>query len=238
MTIAAVLVAAGSGSRFGAETPKQFLPLAGRAVIRHAAEALAREVDLVQPVGEAAPILAALRGTACLPPVPGGATRQASVRAGLEALVPYAPDIVLVHDAARPLIPPGTIPALLAALERAPGAIPAVPVADTLKRGSDGRIVETVPRAGLFRAQTPQAFRFAALLAAHRARASGSTTDDASLLEAARPDRAAGSRRRGQHQADLSRGPATAGACDERIHPGARGPARASTSTPSATSGP
>ena len=183
MTIAAVLVAAGSGSRFGAETPKQFLPLAGRAVIRHAAEALAREVDLVQPVGEAAPILAALRGTACLPPVPGGATRQASVRAGLEALLPYAPDIVLVHDAARPIIPPGTIPALLAALERAPGAIPAVPVADTLKRGSDGRIVETVPRAGLFRAQTPQAFRFAALLAAHRTRASGSTTDDASLLE-------------------------------------------------------
>src|SRR5580698_5469166 len=102
MTIAAILVAAGTGSRYGAETPKQFLPLAGKPVIRHAAEALAREVDLLQPVGETAPILAALRGMACLPVVAGGVTRQASVLAGLEALVPYAPDIVLVHDAARP----------------------------------------------------------------------------------------------------------------------------------------
>src|SRR5208283_1705578 len=100
------------------------------------------------------------------------------------ALAPHAPNIVLVHDAARPLIPAGTIPALLAALERAPGAIPAVTVADTLKRGSHGRITETVPRAGLFRAQTPQAFRFAALLAAHRSGLVGAT-DDASLLEAA-----------------------------------------------------
>ncbi len=185
MTIAAILVAAGTGDRYGAKTPKQFLRLAGRAVIRHAAEALAREVDLLQPVGDAAPILAALRGMACLPVVPGGLTRQASVHAGLEALVPHAPDIVLVHDAARPLIPPGAIPALLAALEHAPGAIPAVPVADTLKRGLDGRIVETVSRAGLFRAQTPQAFRFPALLAAHRARTADAATDDAWLLEAA-----------------------------------------------------
>jgi len=185
MTIAAILVAAGSGSRFGAETPKQFLPLSGKPVIRHAAEALAREVDLLQPVGEAAPIEAALRGLAFLPVVPGGATRQASVLNGLEALAPHAPDIVLVHDAARPLVPAGTIPALLAALERAPGAIPAVPVADTLKRGSDGRITETVPRAGLFRAQTPQAFHFAALLAAHRAPQADAATDDASLLETA-----------------------------------------------------
>jgi 2-C-methyl-D-erythritol 4-phosphate cytidylyltransferase/2-C-methyl-D-erythritol 2,4-cyclodiphosphate synthase len=184
MTIAAILVAAGSGSRYGAETPKQFLLLAGRPVIRHAAEALSREVDLLQPVGEAVPILAALRGMACLPVVPGGLTRQASVHAGLEALVPYAPNTVLVHDAARPLIPSGTIPALLTALERAPGAIPAVPVADTLKRGLDGRIVETVSRAGLFRAQTPQAFRFPALLAAHRARTADAATDDAWLLEA------------------------------------------------------
>jgi 2-C-methyl-D-erythritol 4-phosphate cytidylyltransferase/2-C-methyl-D-erythritol 2,4-cyclodiphosphate synthase len=185
MIIAAILVAAGSGSRFGAETPKQFLRLAGRPVIRHAAESLARQVDLLQPVGEAGPIAAALEGMAFLPVVPGGATRQASVRAGLEALVPHAPDLVLVHDAARPLIPADTIPALLEALERAPGAIPAVPVADTLKRGANGQIVETVPRAGLFRAQTPQAFRFAALLAAHRAPATDTATDDASLLEAA-----------------------------------------------------
>jgi 2-C-methyl-D-erythritol 4-phosphate cytidylyltransferase / 2-C-methyl-D-erythritol 2,4-cyclodiphosphate synthase len=105
------------------------------------------------------------------------------VRAGLEALAPYAPDMVLVHDAARPVIPAGTIPALLAALKEAAGAIPAVPVADTLKRVVRGVITETVPRAELFRAQTPQAFRFPALLAAHRSGLTGAT-DDASLLEA------------------------------------------------------
>ncbi len=119
-----------------------------------------------------------------LPPVPGGATRQDSVRAGLEALEALAPDIVLVHDAARPLIPAGTIPALLAALQHAPGAIPAAPVADTLKRVVRGTITATVPRDGLYRAQTPQAFRFQVLLAAHRSRPGAAATDDASLLEA------------------------------------------------------
>ena len=185
MRIAALLVAAGSGSRFGSETPKQFLPLAGKPVIRHAAEALARHAVLLQPVGESGPIEAALAGLPHLPTVAGGATRQDSVRAGLEALAPHAPDIVLVHDATRPLIPPGTVEALLAALERVPGAIPAAPVADTLKRATDGLIETTVPRAGLYRAQTPQAFRFATLLAAHRSGAGQAATDDAALLEAA-----------------------------------------------------
>jgi 2-C-methyl-D-erythritol 4-phosphate cytidylyltransferase/2-C-methyl-D-erythritol 2,4-cyclodiphosphate synthase len=185
MRIAAILVAAGSGTRFGAETPKQFLMLAGKPVIRHAAEALAAHVSLLQPVGDAEPIEAALhRVTGCLPVIPGGATRQDSVRAGLEALAPHQPDIVLVHDAARPIIPEGTIPALLAALKESPGAIPAAPVADTLKRVVRGVIIETVPRIGLFRAQTPQAFQFQALLAAHRSGLTGAT-DDASLLEAA-----------------------------------------------------
>jgi 2-C-methyl-D-erythritol 4-phosphate cytidylyltransferase/2-C-methyl-D-erythritol 2,4-cyclodiphosphate synthase len=185
MQVAAILVAAGSGIRFGAETPKQFLTIAGKPVIRHAAEALAAHVSLLQPVGEATAIEAALHDVPrCLPAIPGGATRQDSVRAGLEALAPYAPDMVLVHDAARPVIPAGTIPALLAALKEAAGAIPAVPVADTLKRVVRGVITETVPRAELFRAQTPQAFRFLALLAAHRSGLTGAT-DDASLLEAA-----------------------------------------------------
>ncbi|MBX6375987.1 MAG: 2-C-methyl-D-erythritol 2,4-cyclodiphosphate synthase, partial [Acetobacteraceae bacterium] len=118
----------------------------------------------------------------------GGATRQASVRAGLEALAASAtpPRLVLVHDAARPIVPPGTIARLLEALEHAPGAIPAQPVADTLKRAEAGRVVATVPREGLHRAQTPQGFRFATLLAAHRAAAGGAeATDDAALLEAA-----------------------------------------------------
>jgi 2-C-methyl-D-erythritol 4-phosphate cytidylyltransferase / 2-C-methyl-D-erythritol 2,4-cyclodiphosphate synthase len=185
MRIAALLVAAGSGTRFGAGLPKQFLTVAGKPVIRHAAEALAAHVSLLQPVGEAEPIEAALEGIpGCLPVVAGGATRQDSVRAGLEALAPHEPEIVLVHDAARPVIPEGTIPALLAALKEAPGAIPAAPVADTLKRVVRGVITETVPRAGLFRAQTPQAFRFPVLLAAHRADLTGAT-DDASVLEAA-----------------------------------------------------
>jgi 2-C-methyl-D-erythritol 4-phosphate cytidylyltransferase / 2-C-methyl-D-erythritol 2,4-cyclodiphosphate synthase len=184
MRIAAILVAAGTGSRFGADTPKQFLPLLGRPVIRHAAETLAPHIDILQPVGEAAPIASALAGMAYRPPVPGGATRQESVRAGLEALAADAPDIVLVHDAARPIVGSGTIPALLAALKNAAGAIPAVPVADTLKRVENGLITATVSRDGLFRAQTPQAFRFDLLLAAYRAGAAVAATDDASLLEA------------------------------------------------------
>lgn len=182
--IAALLVAGGSGSRFGAELPKQYLSLAGRPVIAHAAAALAAEIGLIQPVGDAAAITAALGDIPHLPPVAGGATRQQSVRNGLEALAAHSPDIVLVHDAARPFLPPGTIAALVAALEHHPGAIPAVPVADTLKRGADGLISGTVSRDGLYRAQTPQAFRFPLLLQLHRQAPEGAT-DDAAILEAA-----------------------------------------------------
>ena len=185
MRVAAILVAAGSGSRFGGDTPKQFLTVAGKPVIRHAALALVAHAPLLQPVGEAGPIAAALAGIAHLPVVPGGATRQGSVLAGLEALAPLAPDLVLIHDAARPVVPRGTVESLLDALARAPGAIPAAPVADTLKRAEDGRVVATVSRARLFRAQTPQGFRFATLLALHRAAGDQGATDDAALLEAA-----------------------------------------------------
>jgi 2-C-methyl-D-erythritol 4-phosphate cytidylyltransferase/2-C-methyl-D-erythritol 2,4-cyclodiphosphate synthase len=139
--------------------------------------------------GEEARIAALLEGLPILPAVAGGATRQASVRLGLEALTQRnpLPANVLVHDAARPLVPAGLVAKLLAALAEAPGAIPALPVSDTLKRaGEDGRIAATIPRAGLHRAQTPQAFRFAALLAAHRAaeeQCRDEATDDAQLLE-------------------------------------------------------
>jgi 2-C-methyl-D-erythritol 4-phosphate cytidylyltransferase/2-C-methyl-D-erythritol 2,4-cyclodiphosphate synthase len=183
MRTAAILVAAGSGSRFGADVPKQFLPLAGKPVLRHAAETLAASVDLMQPVGDAPAIEVALAGLPHLPVVAGGETRQDSVCRGLDALEVEAPDLVLVHDAARPWIPPGTIAALLAALEHADGAIPAVSVADTLKRVANGCIDATVLREGLYRAQTPQAFRYGALLAAHRS-VVGVATDDAALLEA------------------------------------------------------
>ena len=185
MQVAAILVAAGSGSRFGGARPKQFATLAGRPVLRHAAERLAPHVGLLQPVGDPAPILQALAGLPHLPAVPGGATRQASVRAGLEALAPFAPDVVLVHDAARPLFPPGTVDDLLRALRSCPGALPAAPVSDTLKRAVAGQVVPTVPREGLHRAQTPQAFRFDVLLRLHRAAAPDGLTDDAALLEAA-----------------------------------------------------
>ncbi|MDB5373215.1 MAG: bifunctional 2-C-methyl-D-erythritol 4-phosphate cytidylyltransferase/2-C-methyl-D-erythritol [Belnapia sp.] len=190
MSIAALLMAAGSGTRFGASQPKQYLPLLGRPVIRHAAEALLAggAVTLLQPVcaaGEEARVAALLAGLpGLLPPVAGGETRQASVRRGLDSLAQRdpVPEVVLVHDAARPVVPAGTIAALLAALDQASAAIPAQPVADTLKRAADGIIAETVPRAGLYRAQTPQAFRFGALLAAHRA-ARAEATDDAQLME-------------------------------------------------------
>jgi 2-C-methyl-D-erythritol 4-phosphate cytidylyltransferase / 2-C-methyl-D-erythritol 2,4-cyclodiphosphate synthase len=183
MRTAAILVAAGSGSRFGADVPKQFLPLAGKPVLRHAAETLAASVDLMQPVGDALAIETALAGLPHLPVVAGGETRQDSVCRGLDALEVEAPDLVLVHDGARPWIPAGTIASLLAALEHADGAIPAVSVADTLKRVANGCIDATVPREGLYRAQTPQAFRYGALVAAHRS-VVGVATDDAALLEA------------------------------------------------------
>lgn len=186
MKIAAILVAAGTGSRFGGDTPKQVLLLHGKPVLRHAAEALTGHVDLLQPVGDAALIGPALSGIPHLPIIPGGAERQDSVRAGLQALQPHAPDIVLVHDAARPIIPAGTVEAVLEALNSHSGAIPALAVSDTLKRGAQNLITETVPRANLFRAQTPQGFRYSELLRLHLAAAGqAAATDDAALLEAA-----------------------------------------------------
>jgi 2-C-methyl-D-erythritol 4-phosphate cytidylyltransferase/2-C-methyl-D-erythritol 2,4-cyclodiphosphate synthase len=189
MRVAALLLAAGRGTRFGREIPKQFAPLLGEPVLRHAARALLADglVTRLLPVaaaGEQARVADALAGLPHEAPIAGGATRQQSVRAGLEALAADPPDLVLVHDGARPVVPAGTVGAVLAALRDAPGAIPALPVADTLKRGEAGAIAATVSRENLFRAQTPQGFRFAALLAAHRD-ARAEATDDAALLEAA-----------------------------------------------------
>ncbi len=189
MRVVALLMAAGSGQRFGAPVPKQFLPLAGRPVLRRAAEALLADglVSQLLPVcaaGEAPRVAAMLEGLPALPPVSGGATRQDSVRAGLESLAADPPDAVLVHDAARPVLPAGTVRAVLQALCEHPGAIPVLPVNDTLKRAAGNIVSGTVPRDGLFRAQTPQGFRFGALLAAHRDGSPGAT-DDAALIEAA-----------------------------------------------------
>ncbi len=187
----ALVVGAGQGVRFGGAVPKQYLPLAGQAVIRRSLRAFLNHprVDAVRPVIN--PEYRDLFENACaglspLPFVAGGATRQQSVLRGLESLVDLKPKTVLIHDAARPLVDADLISRVLDALEKTPGAIPALAVTDTLKRaGKDARISETVPRAGLWRAQTPQGFRFDDILAAHRRLVASEATDDAQLAEMA-----------------------------------------------------
>ncbi|CAO3406599.1 bifunctional 2-C-methyl-D-erythritol 4-phosphate cytidylyltransferase/2-C-methyl-D-erythritol 2,4-cyclodiphosphate synthase [Azospirillum largimobile] len=187
----ALIVAGGSGQRFGAERPKQYLDLAGKPVLRRTVESFLSHPQVtgvrvvIDPAWRDA-YDAAVSGLGLPDPVAGGASRQESVRNGLEALAADgAPDLVLIHDAARPLIDEATIGAVIAALDDQPGAIAAVPVADTLKRGNDGTIGTTVDREGLWRAQTPQGFRFLAILEAHRAAAGLSLTDDAAVAERA-----------------------------------------------------
>ncbi|MGH6876561.1 MAG: bifunctional 2-C-methyl-D-erythritol 4-phosphate cytidylyltransferase/2-C-methyl-D-erythritol 2,4-cyclodiphosphate synthase [Rhizomicrobium sp.] len=188
--IAALIVAAGHGVRAGGEVPKQFRPLLGVPVLRRSAAAFAElpEIGVVQIVtstGRRMETEAALEGIACLPFVIGGATRQDSVRNGLEALSHHAPDFVLVHDAARPLVSSALIRRVIGALETgARAAIPLLPVADTLKSEEDEDWT-TVSRVGLYRAQTPQGFRFAELLAAHRELESVGVTDDMAIAERA-----------------------------------------------------
>lgn len=125
----------------------------------------------------------AVSGFDLLAPVAGGAARQDSVRLGLESLEDLAPDRVLIHDAARPFVDRDTISRVLAALDAAPGAIPALPVADTVKRGDAGNIVATLDRTNLYRAQTPQGFHYRAILAAHRAVIGQELSDDAAVAE-------------------------------------------------------
>jgi 2-C-methyl-D-erythritol 4-phosphate cytidylyltransferase/2-C-methyl-D-erythritol 2,4-cyclodiphosphate synthase len=189
MRTIALVLAAGSGLRAGGPVAKQYQLLAGQTVLRHSLECLASHSAVhsvravIGPDDEGAYTEAAA-GLELEPPIRGGATRQASARAGLEGLAGNPPDAVLIHDAARPLVPAIVIDRLLAALATAPASIPALPVADTLKRGEAGLVQGTVPRQNLFRVQTPQAFRFAAILAAHRA-GGVDATDDAALIEAA-----------------------------------------------------
>lgn len=200
MKIAAILLAAGSGRRFNPQNDqkllKQYITLAGKPVVYHAAAALIRHVDLLQPVGDTRLLDHALEGLAHLPAVPGGETRQASVRAGLEALDQLPehekPDLVLIHDGARPYLTDQLITNVISALHAYKGVIPALVVADTLKKGSidldDGGlnvITQTISREHLYRAQTPQGFNFRVLLDLHRNKADTSATDDAMLMEEA-----------------------------------------------------
>jgi 2-C-methyl-D-erythritol 4-phosphate cytidylyltransferase/2-C-methyl-D-erythritol 2,4-cyclodiphosphate synthase len=185
---AALIVAAGRGSRFGGNGPKQYARLGGRPLLRHSLEQFQNHPDIgtVQAVIHADDHDHYARATAGLdlpPPAIGGASRQESVRLGLEHLTAIAPARVLIHDAARPFVDAGLISRVLAALDTAPGAIAALPVTDTLKRGANGHIAGTVPRDGLWRAQTPQGFHYAGILAAHRAGTGGEFTDDAAVAE-------------------------------------------------------
>jgi 2-C-methyl-D-erythritol 4-phosphate cytidylyltransferase/2-C-methyl-D-erythritol 2,4-cyclodiphosphate synthase len=191
-TVAAVVVAAGRGTRAGGEVPKQYRRILGEPVIRPSLATLTRHVEiaLVQPVihpGDHALYAQAAAGLDLMDPVAGGASRQASVRAGLEALVRHRPAIVLVHDAARPFASDALITRGIAAARASGAAVPAVAVADTVKSiDARGEVTGTLDRSRLRLVQTPQVFAFEALVAAHRRAASedrNGFTDDAALAE-------------------------------------------------------
>lgn len=187
----AIVLAAGGGERLGLERPKAFVELAGRPLVAHAVRG-ALACPAVTLVVVAAPAGGEDLAHAIVEPlgahavVTGGATRQASVRAAL-TLVPAEAGAIVCHDAARPFATPELFASVLAALVDADGAVPVVPVPDTVKRVADGLVLGTEPREVLALAQTPQAFRAAALREAHaRAERDGvEVTDDAAALERA-----------------------------------------------------
>lgn len=188
--IAALIVAAGQGSRAGGDIPKQYRQIGSKSVLAHAHDALTAHdgvsaIHIVLGEGEEDRAQAAL-GDRTAHFVTGADSRRGSVRAGLEAIATGGgADIVLIHDAARPFLPPSVIDRLLAALADAEGAIPALPVADTLVRSDGVRMGDGVDRASLHRVQTPQAFRFETILAAHHDwDETQEATDDAQILRA------------------------------------------------------
>ncbi len=188
MSVAAIVPAAGSGQRLGSGGPKALHVLGGQSLLRRSAQMLAELVDVLVvavPADHEAEVRHDLAGLPCpVLVVVGGATRQHSVAAGLAAL-DTGTEFVLVHDAARPLMPPAVAVAVLAALRDGLAAvIPVIPIADTLKTlGSDGQVAAAVDRSRLVAVQTPQGFRYNVLAHAHRA-GLDPLTDDAGLVEA------------------------------------------------------
>lgn len=188
--VAAVIVAAGEGLRAGQPVPKQFAKWRGKPVVRHSAGALASAgIDLIMV---AIPPGAEIIASQCLDGIPGiklvtgGATRQVSVRLALEALVADSPELVLIHDAARPVLPAAVIHRLIAALAVQPGAIPVLPVVDSLTEADGDLMGDLARREVLRRVQTPQAFRFVDILAAQRSWAGEANAgDDAQVARAA-----------------------------------------------------
>jgi 2-C-methyl-D-erythritol 4-phosphate cytidylyltransferase / 2-C-methyl-D-erythritol 2,4-cyclodiphosphate synthase len=192
MSVAAVVVAAGRGLRAGGSVPKQYRTIGEVPVIRPSVALFVEhpEVSAVQPVihsDDLALFMQASAGLKVLSPVLGGATRQASVRAGLEKLAPLKPDIVLVHDAARPFASAALVSRAIAAAAEKKAAVPALPVSDTVKRvEANGAVTETLDRSHLVTVQTPQAFAYPLLVDAHRRAAAAGRddfTDDAALAE-------------------------------------------------------
>lgn len=182
MTTVAIITAAGRGTRAGGDLPKQWQMLAGRPVLAHTLEAFAgfRRVLTIHPEDRA--WAQALGGDIEL--VEGGATRAASVHNALRALAGSGVTRVLIHDGARPLVPGSVIANVLTALDDHAGAAPALPISDALWRGDAGLVSGTQDRSGLFRAQTPQGFRYDAILAAHDAHP-GNAADDVEVARAA-----------------------------------------------------
>jgi 2-C-methyl-D-erythritol 4-phosphate cytidylyltransferase/2-C-methyl-D-erythritol 2,4-cyclodiphosphate synthase len=193
VTVTALIVAAGRGARMAKDVglPKQYCRIGGVPMLTRSIDAFTAhprvddiivvihpdDLDLYEAASR--PFAGGLRE-----PVTGGARRQDSVRAGLEALARQAPSSVLIHDAARPFVDAALISRVISSLDRHAGTLPCLPVTDTLKRASEGRVIGTVDRDQLWRAQTPQGFKFNAILAAHRAAAADATrefTDDAAV---------------------------------------------------------
>jgi len=192
MNVAALIVAAGRGSRAGPGAPKQYRQLAGEPVLRRTLSAFAAHplissvMAVIHEDDREAYGLASAGLAKLLDPCPGGATRQASVRAGLERLAASPPDYVLIHDGARPLVSARLVADCISALAEHAGALAALTVTDTIRRATEeGLAGETVDRTGLWRAQTPQAFRFGAILDAHRRASGDNYTDDVAVAAAA-----------------------------------------------------
>lgn len=192
----ALIVAAGRGTRFGGAVLKQYARIGGASLLRHAivrtlASDQVKAVRTVIAAGDEPLYAEAVSGLDVMPAVGGGATRRESVLRGLESLAQDAPEFVAIQDAARPMVTRQMLSEAILAAGRHGGAIAAVPVVDTLKRADDTLVGETVPRGGLWQAQTPQVFRFDAILAAHRAAARmpqdtrDALTDDAQVAELA-----------------------------------------------------
>jgi 2-C-methyl-D-erythritol 4-phosphate cytidylyltransferase/2-C-methyl-D-erythritol 2,4-cyclodiphosphate synthase len=191
MTVAAVIVAGGSGLRAGGEKPKQYQMIGGRPVIWWTCRAFLGHprIDHVQAVigeGHEKMFAEAVHGLDLPLPVIGGSTRQESCRAGITAVERHRPDKVLIHDAARPFVAPDLIDDVISWLDRFPAVVPGMPVAETLKLAPGGIVSRTVDRAGIWAAQTPQGFAYGQIAAAYERaeteRAQG-LTDDASVAE-------------------------------------------------------